>query len=352
MSAINLIKRSLIVMVAMVGLLSSCQRYDRFFFVKNKGAIMPVKVSGKAASEKYIILLPGGPSGDGLIYSTVFPVFRKQIEPHYKMVYYDQRGAGNCQGVYDSSSLHLQQLGEDLDKLVRTIKSRDSTARVFLLGYSYGGTLGLHYLLEPEHQKHIDGFISIAGAFDRKQQAENQQKLTEFLLDKWVQDGAIDNYEAMKAGYDCGQAPDIAKCKMDSIATVQWVTDKFAEVQQYNRFKLSGKAALRLLRYTFFSPGNPIQSGIAEGQNGRYFQQEFNEQMLSGQVAEIRVPILLLNGRYDTNVPFFEAEAVYGNIGTPVHKKKMIILEASGHLPMITEPDQLAESVIAFVKEN
>jgi pimeloyl-ACP methyl ester carboxylesterase len=61
---------------------------------------------------------------------------------------------------------------------------------------------------------------------------------------------------------------------------------------------------------------------------------------------------LILNGRYDTNVPFFEAEKVYENIGTPIVNKSLIILEKSGHLPFFTEPELLAESIIAFIEKH
>jgi pimeloyl-ACP methyl ester carboxylesterase len=206
------------------------------------------------------------------------------------------------------------------------------------------------YLKNNDHQQKIAGFISISGAFDRQKQEQNRQLLIEYLLEKWVNEGEIGSYEAMKTGYHCGNASDIAKCREDSVKTVDQVQAKLEEVADYNQFKLTPAAAGRLLGYTFFSQSNPLQSGINEGQNGKYFQEEFDRQLLSEQAENIKIPVLLINGRYDTNVPFFEAEAVYDKLGTPPEKKAIAILEKSGHLPMITEPEALSEMIIRFVE--
>ncbi|MCB0669490.1 MAG: alpha/beta hydrolase, partial [Saprospiraceae bacterium] len=295
--------------------------------MKNEGAIMPVNIRGNSMSKEYIVLLPGGPSGDGLIYSKIFPEFKRQMEAHCKMVYYDQRGAGSSQGVYDTSTLNLSQLAKDLEKIILTIKERDRAANIFLLGYSYGGALGLSYLKGRSDLKDVEGFISISGAFDRKHQEENQRRLLEYLLEKWVQEGKLANYDALKNGFSCHDAVDIEGCRQDSIKTVKLVNAEISDLEKYGRFRLKGSTILGLLGYMFFSPGNPIQSGIAEGQNGQYFQKEFDGLDLREDISGIKTPILLVNGRFDTNVPFFEAQEIFDKIGTPVHQKKILILE-------------------------
>ena len=333
-------------------LCTGCQRSSRFYFVRNQGAIMPVKIRGNVKSNKYVVLLPGGPSGDGLIYSQVFPNFTNPIEKHFKMVYYDQRGAGNCQGLYETSSLNFRQLCDNLFKVIKTIKSEDPVAQIFLLGHSFGGTLATNYLIDLYNAEDIDGYISISGAYDRKLQEQNQQRMIEYLLDKWVDEGVLTDYEALKDGFSCKESNNFAQCQIDSIETMRTVNLKLEGVEKYNRFKVSIGSVLQLLGFAFFSQSNPIQSGITEGQNGKYFREEFDNQLLSQEVGSVQIPTLLINGRYDTNVLFFEAEDVFKNLGTPLEDKKLVILEESGHLPMVTEPRNLAEEIIAFINQN
>lgn len=330
----------------------SCQRRSDFFFVRNQGAVMPVKVSGNAKSGTFLMLLPGGPAGDGLIYQKVFPFFKQELEKQYAVVYYDQRGAGNCQGTYDTTTLNLAQLSEDLTQVINAIQSEYADPKIFLLAYSYGGALGITHLLDAENSAKIAGMISIAGAFDRKKQMSQQEKLIEYCLQRWQTEGQIDNIEKLQNGFTCQDQINEEQCREDSIALREKILVLFDQVENYNQFKFSGKAALRLLDFALFSQSNPIFSGTNEALHAGYYQPEFNSLQLSDRAAAISTPMLLINGRWDTNVPFFAAQDMYHQLGTNKRKKHLLFLEKSGHLPMITEPVELSRAIIQFVEQT
>lgn len=332
-------------------LTTACGQSGQFYFVKNKGAIMPVKIRGKADSPVFIVLLPGGPAGDGLAYSTVFPFFKEHLEREYRMVYYDQRGAGNCQGVYDTTTLNLDQLSEDLDRVISVIRINEKKAQIYLLGYSYGGALAMTYLQDTDRMEKVAGYIGLCGAHDRRDQARFQQQLIEYFVRKWHDEGYI-NYEFLKEGFNCDTGPDRDQCRRDSIEMRRKMEARFEEVAAYNQFKMSPASISSLLRYAFLSQSNPLQSGINEAQNGRYYQSEFDQLHLSDQIEEVSTPILLISGRYDTNVPFGDAQAIYEGIGTAEEKKDRALLEKSGHLPMLTQPEELAGHMIRFIENN
>lgn len=313
---------------------------------------MPVTVSGNPASSTFIILLPGGPAGDGQVYRRVFPVFRKALEPRYRLVYYDQRGAGNCQGRYDTATLNLRQLSDDLNRIVSVLQASYERPKIFLLGYSYGGAVGMTYLLNSDYRPNVAGFIGLAGAFDRRYQAEYRERLVAYWLRDWVKEGYIDSYESLTEGYRCADRQDPDQCRRDSVRVKERVDARLAEVATYNQFKLTPAAIGRLLGVVFFSPTNPLLSGSNENQNARYFQPEFDNLLLSDRVGAITTPILLLNGRYDTNVPVFDAQRIFGQIGTPAAVKSLVVLPESGHLPMLTEPEELARQIIGFVERQ
>lgn len=352
MQAINFGPRRLFIFGLLALLLTTaCRRSGPFYFVQNQGAIMPVKIRGKAGSPVFIVLLPGGPAGDGLAYGTVFPFFKNYLETEYRMVYYDQRGAGNCQGVYDTTTLNLSQLSNDLDKIVSVVRKENDHAQVFLLGYSYGGALGLTYLQDQDRAAGIAGYISVSGAHDRRDQARFQQKLIEYFVRKWREEGLL-NYEFLQDGFRCDDGPDRAQCRRDSVANRRKMEMLFEEVAAYNKFKMHPANISRLLSFAFLSQSNPLQSGINESQNGRYYQPEFDGLHLSDETKGVKTPVLLISGRYDTNVPFFDAQAVYEGIGTREEKKNLVILEKSGHLPMFTQPEELAGHIIRFIENN
>jgi pimeloyl-ACP methyl ester carboxylesterase len=332
-------------------LAGACQRRADFFFVAHQGAVMPVQVAGDAGASTYLVLLPGGPAGDGLVYRRLFPMFTDHLEPYCQVVYYDARGGGNCQGTYATASLQLAQLAEDLDQLISVLQERQPGARIFLLGYSYGGALGLTYLLEPAYRAKIAGFISLAGAFDRRYQARYQAALLESYLDQWVAEEYITSYAALQTGFTCATQPDPAQCRRDSVLLQQKVAEKLTEMEGYSQFPVNGASLSRLLGVVFFSPTNPLTSGQHEGQNGPYFQPEFDQLLFTGQAAldQVDTPMLFLAGRWDTNVPFFDARQIMQSIGTSDADKSLHILEASGHLPMLTEPLLVAGQIREFM---
>lgn len=312
---------------------------------------MPVKISGHTSSDTYIVFLPGGPSGDGHIYRSTFPVFRKKIEPLYGMVYYDQRGSGNCQGVYDTATLNLEQLSEDLDKIIQVLNTDFGASNIFLMGYSYGGALGMSYLQEPDRQASVKGFISIEGAFDRRYQKDYQNKMISYWLDQWVAEGFIDDYKALGEGYSCFEEEDLLKCRTDSTRLRQKVEDRITQIEQYNQFKVNLGSVSKLLGFALFSQSNPIWSSINENQNATYFHREFDDLLISNQVTGIKTPVLFITGRYDTNVPVLDAQNIFEKIGTADDKKRLEILEKSGHLPMLTEPEQLSKYILRFIQD-
>ncbi len=350
MQDFNFINQKNVVFILLFCLMiSACQRNTSFFFVKNKGAVMPVKISGDTGADTYIIFLAGGPAGDGHSYRSLFPFFRKFLEPHYAVVYYDQRGGGNTQGTYDTNTLNLLQLSEDLNRIISVLKKEHQASRIYLMGYSYGGALGMFYLGNPDYRQNIQGFISIEGAFDRKNQASYQGQLLPYWLDEWVSEGLINDYEALKSDYNCNENQDPIACKQDSLRLVKKVEELVDMAEKTNRFKLNTGSIGRLLGYTFFSQGNPLFSTTNENQHASFFSKEFEHLVLSEQVSDIQTPVLFICGRYDTNVPVFDAQNIFRQIGTEEKNKELVILKQSGHLPMITEPDVLSRYILDFI---
>ncbi|MCB0662793.1 MAG: alpha/beta hydrolase, partial [Saprospiraceae bacterium] len=133
------------------------------FYLKNGDAVLPVVVKGNNASNVMIVVLHGGP-GDSAIRSYGDPGFFDNLENNYQLVYWDQRCAGLSQGTCDPATLNFDLYREDLEKLVDLlVLNYGADKSIFLMGHSWGGTLGLLYLLEENNQDRIKGFICVDG---------------------------------------------------------------------------------------------------------------------------------------------------------------------------------------------
>ncbi len=325
-------------------LVLSCS--SRVNYVESDGALLPVMKKGKIDSNNYLIIIAGGPAGDGIMYHYVFPFFKK-LEKEYKVVYYDQRGSGNSKGSPAISTYNLQQHAVDLNKIVLGIRSEDKNAKIYLVGYSYGGSIAMKYLGSREFDRNVNGVIMISGAFDRKLQSQYQKKITIEFLEQWVDEGYINSYEYLVTGFAC--QPNMDNCRNDSIETVKKVNKRFKKIGKASKYPVNLVTIKNLLNYALFAPGNPFRSARSEARNATYFQAEFDSLSLKNDL-KISCPILLMTGRLDTNVPYYDSEKLFSQVDTTIQNKELLILEKSGHLPMFTEPDLMTEAIRRFIK--
>lgn len=137
-----------------------------FFYIRNKGSDMPVWVCGNENSRAFIIYIAGGPGDSALLehYSKAMI----KIEENYRVAYYDQRGAGNSIGSSSKKDFTVEQFVQDLDVIVNAISIKYNSPEIFLLGHSWGGCLGTAYLIDPERQSKIRGWIEVDGAHNWK----------------------------------------------------------------------------------------------------------------------------------------------------------------------------------------
>jgi len=327
-------------------ILISCS--SRVKYLESDGAHLPVMTKGKSDSNNYLIIIAGGPAGDGIMYHYVFPFFKK-LEKEYKIVYYDQRGSGNAKGAPAIGTFNLQQHAIDLNRIILTIKKDDDKANIYLVGYSYGGSVALQYLSNKEFYQNVHGAIMISGAFNRKLQAQYQKKLTIEFLEQWVDEGYIKNYDYLVTGFTC--QPDMYDCQKDSIETVKKINSRFKKIAKASKYPINPVTIKNLLSYALFAPGNPFRSARNEARNAPYFQAEFDSLTFSDKLI-ISNPILFMAGRLDTNVPYYDAEKIINIGNTTIYNKKLLILEKSGHLPMFTEPHLMTEAIRTFIKTD
>jgi pimeloyl-ACP methyl ester carboxylesterase len=70
----------------------------------------------------------------------------------------------------------------------------------------------------------------------------------------------------------------------------------------------------------------------------------------SSKLNVLTLPILCITGKYDFTVPKGLAEEVVNKVASK--KKKLVILQHSGHICMDSEPEAFFKEVKAFIEEN
>lgn len=316
---------------------------DETLYVRHKNADMPAYIRGNSSEKVFLITLHGGPGGTGLGFTgKAFDA----IEDEYGVVYFDQRGSGNSQGHYSEDDISIDLMAEDILALVKVLKRKfGSDARFFLLGGSWGGTLGTATLLKD--QSDFKGWIEVAGA-------NNPAGLYDWYIETFTttantqiaQGNSIDFWEAVLA----------LVAQVDPVNNL----DDF--------LALNGKAFEAEEKLYEDGLIASVENGIGGNEsffaynfltnrwNSGKIQSIFDNQGLfqtvdfTSQLSEIRIPSLLISGRYDMVVPMASAQTAFDAIGST--SKELLIFERSGHGPMFTEPDLFADKVIEFINTH
>ncbi len=261
-------------------------------------------------SDTPIIVLHGGPGMDS---SYLLPQMAELAEAN-EVIFYDQRGCGKSQGfVIDEANINMNTYVDDLEAVRKNLGS----AKVILVGHSWGTMLGLSYALKyPNNVKSlvlVSSFPSSAAGFNiYAAQYYKRLKPIQGTLDH------IANSNAFKAG--------------DTSVIKQYYYEIFS-VYFYN------KADENKLTLNFTKQAALNGFKIAE-----IFSKDFNSFDLTVQLKSLNMPVLLVHGKEDI-IPLETAvmtqEAIPG--------AKLSVIERCAHFPYIERPKEFFAVTNAFI---
>lgn len=111
------------------------------------------------ADHPLLLVLHGGPSSADIATASHY---QSELEKHFLVVNWDQRGAGKS-GRCDTH-LSVEQLVTDATKLIRLLLARFGKQKVYLLGHSWGSALGL--FVAHRHPELVTGYVGVGQLVD------------------------------------------------------------------------------------------------------------------------------------------------------------------------------------------
>jgi proline iminopeptidase len=310
-----------------------------FFFVRNKGAVMPVWVKGNTSSGVFLINLHGGPGGSSIV-GTIVPAMQ-DLENEFAVVYWDQRASGLSQGNPSPTTFTVEQYVEDTDLVVDTLAELYAPTSVFLYGHSWGGALGAAYLTDTDRQAKITGYIDIASGHNL---VAGLPKSVIWLREYATEQIALGNEaEHWQNVFDwCDSAPDMT------------VPDNYFKLVEYrqgsNDVTYDPDSAGSFgpdSEFVFLSPMS-FAVFFNEGNLGSQFN--ILELNLSADMANIVLPSIVLWGRHDGRNTAEMGQDAYDSLGTQSADKTLVFFENSAHQPFLEEQDLFVAEVTNFVE--
>lgn len=341
----------LILFVILISILS-CKKEDSLilsddFRVRHDNADMPVYVHGNASEKVFIIFIHGGPGDSG--YANRAGKAAEELEKKYVMVYWDQRGQGMSEGKTNPDDITIDLMAEDLQAVIKVLKYKyGNDIKIFLLGHSWGGTLGTAFLLKNDYQNEIKGWIEVDGSHDFPK--INRDVIEMFQSVGNEQIDLNHNKENWQDIVSWAEQVDTANLDNEMIKEIN---NKAHLVEKYlledDVLQKTDKTTMRDI--SVFYHQNTI-TRIFSGYytfmgNDKFFNEVVNNSF-TPELHKITIPCLFLWGKYDFVVPPSLGYDAYNRVNTT--EKKIVIFEKSAHSPMLNQADEFIDAVTNFVE--
>lgn len=314
--------------------LSGCEKSEflsdgEYFFLKNKGAVMPVWVRGNLNSGIMLITVHGGPggSGHGLLLSEGF----KRLEKDYAVLYWDQRFSGLSQGNPDKSTLNIDQFVDDVSQIVTLAQHKYPSFKFYMLGHSWGGGLSAAYMGSGNYQDIFRGWIDVDGSV--------RDDIEEMEIKNWILSRVPQHYnenpdfwQYIIDWYDKNPFP--VYSDEEPYIYISALSNDLGTSSSYPISELIFRSPFSLAIYS-----NKVDQKMADGID------------FTPQLNRIKIPSLIIWGKEDGILPDTLSYYTYQQLSTAPAEKQIQIVGGAAHSPFDDNPEDFFRQVSSFIEK-
>jgi pimeloyl-ACP methyl ester carboxylesterase len=287
-----------------------------------------IMIRGTDTTNPVLLFLHGGPGFPEMPFAYIDS---KELEKHFIVVNWDQRGCGkSASQEILSESINMEQILSDTKELIDYLKTRFNKGKIFLIGHSWGSILGMYtiynypddlyaYIGMGQVINSMDGeMISYQYAFNKAKEANDTisiQKLEKIGLPPYK-------------GYENQSIQRAILAKYGGA---------FKQISYPDMIKMIYASP----HYTQSDKSNFMSSFI---QSNNLLEGSIMSINFSNTIKEVKVPVYFFLGRSDYGVPFELVEEYCQFLVAP--KKEIIWFENSGHWHNLEEPQKYQEMLI------
>lgn len=281
------------------------------------GVLQYVSIRTERKNAPLLLYLHGGP-GDAAL--PLVMKYNRELEKSYTVVIWEQRGAGKSYYQF-REAVTINDFLQDLYELTKYLLDRFAQAALYLLGHSWGSVLGLRFIqLHPEL---VHTYIGCG-------QVVNMRKSCQEAYDFACRHADQKAWKRLQK-IDCTYTAD-SWLKDLLFVTGQVVKHKGSLYGQTNYQKL----ITPFLGSKYYTIPDLIRRQKGSLQAIQYLWQELMQVNFEGQ-TRYQVPIILIEGRYDSHVSSALAKQYFDTIET---KKMFYWFEESCHFPQWSENER------------
>ena len=335
-------------LILFIILFTSCQKegdltlVDEVFWVRTQGADMPIHLHGNLTNEVILLIVHGGPGGNGLEYRS--GKYTVPLEEKYAVAYWDQRGQGMSHGKYDENEITVDKMVSDLEAVIKVLSIKYSKHKIVVFGHSWGGTLTAKYMISGKVHKSVSAWIESNGAHDIPKLNRDAINMFKVVANEQISIG--NNTSNWSEVLDWANSVDTNNITEKESTEVNYKGFEAEEWLAEDGVMSVSETGGNKVSY-FFGPVNPLTSFQSGNITNFKLSNEIENTSLTSQLFKVTIPTLVLWGKYDFVVPSSLGFDTYNNISSV--KKHIVIFEKSGHSPMANEWKDYSDAIISFI---
>lgn len=278
---------------------------------------------GSSIENPILLFFHGGP---GSPQTGAQHKYNRELEKHFLVVNWDQRGCGKSYNKnVDPQTMNVQQLLSDAYELVQHLLERFNKKKVYIMGHSMGALLGI--LFVEKYPDVITAYVGINQPINRPLEEENSYKFTFNHATKANDKKAILELEQIGA-------PNNGSYKsIDGLVKQRTYLTKIGGVTYKKNAMFIN---IHYLLSSHFNMKDKLNFFKGFSFTSQHMWEELCSYNITESISELHVPVYFVMGRHDKIVHDL-VETFYKQVKAP--RKDLLVLENSGHLACFEEPE-------------
>ena len=304
--------------------------------VKIGGIDQTMLIRGEDTGNPILLYLHSGPGSTEMV---SFRAYHPELEKHFTVVLWEQRGTGKSYAAsIPSETMTIDTMVSDTGEVIQYLLKKFNQEKLFLAGHSWGSLLGI-----LAAQKYPDFLYAYVGSGQEVTPGDGEKISYQYALDKARE---LNNTQAVKELEKLSSTYDY----LDVVNNPGWYDNLMTERKWLVKFNgethSQGNSFLIVpsLLPSEYTLGDFIRFGQGVQFSLKALWPQIMQVNFMNSADSLSVPVFFLQGRHDHNTPSSLVEDYFNALDAPY--KELIWFEYSAHHPMYEEAQKYEQILI------
>lgn len=278
-------------------------------------------IRGQDVNKPVLLFLSGGP---GASEAARVLRFNQELEKHFVVVIWEQRGCGKSYpSLYAQSNLTVDQYVSDLIELTHMLRERFDEKKIYLVGHSWGTVIGVRAA-----QKQPDLFHAYIGTSQMVDVLETDQMIYQMMMDHSRRTGDTAFVKSLETQ---GEPPYFGKSPIQPYSTLfgrEYAVYEYPNIKD-EAYRRDGDILMLMLKQPEYGWLDRIYYLLGLMNTFNVVYPQLQDMDFRIDATRLELPVYLILGRHDMNNPSSIPEEYFNMLEAP--HKQLFFFEDSGH---------------------